>query len=138
MAMVPDAVAGFHHDQIEPKRQSGDGRAIGKRATVQQAIGGGTDAYPLAVVDRLLRQAELAACPPADLDDHEGGRRTRVDRHEIELVATDMHVPGKDGPTGVREAHRDQRLGGVTRLLRQRSRRVVGSVRHPVMVAAGA
>ena len=84
----------------------------------------------LAVVDGLLGQPEardpLASGPPR----HERGGRARVDRHEVELVATDMDVPGQDGPTGVRQARRDQRLGGITRLLGRRPPRVVGSVRH--------
>ena len=90
------------------------------------------------MIDGLLRQAEVAASPPADLDDHERGRRARVDRHEIELVATDMDVPGQDGPTGFREPRGDQRFGGITRPLGRRSYRFAGSVRHHAMVAAGA
>ena len=48
-------------------------------------------------------------------------RRTRVDRHEIELVATDMDVPGQDGPARLDQPVSDQRLGGVTRQLRRRA-----------------
>ena len=54
---------------------------------------------------------------PADLDDHERRRRARVDRHEVELVAADMDVPGQDRPAGRREARGDQRLGRVAGLL---------------------
>jgi hypothetical protein len=72
------------------------------------------------VVDRLLRQSEVTTGAPADLDDHERLRWTRVDRHEVKLVATDMDVPGQDEPASLRETIRDRRLGGITRLLRRR------------------
>ena len=45
-----------------------------------------------------------AGAPPADLDDDERRRRARVDRHEVELVAADMDVPGQDGPARRRRA----------------------------------
>ncbi len=89
------------------------------------------------MVDRLLGQPITATRAPAHLDDYQRGWRTRVDRHEIEFVATDMDVPGQDGPTSFRESRGDQRFGGITRLLGRRSRRVAGSVRHPGIVAVG-
>ena len=90
------------------------------------------------MVDGFLGQTEVSPCPPAHLDDDERGGRTRVDRHEIEFVATDMDVPGQDGPTSFREPRRDELFGGITRLLGRRSRRVAGSVRHAGIVAADA
>ena len=110
----------------------------GSDAAVEQPVRGRPDAGALAVVDGLLGQAEVAAGPPADLDDDQRRGRTRVDRHEVELVATDMDVPGQDGPAGFREPRSDERLGGITRLLRRRPRRVAGSVRHAGIVAVGA
>ena len=89
------------------------------------------------MVDRLLGQTESATRPPADLDHDERRGRTRVDRHEIEFVATDMDVPGQDGPTSFRESRRDELFGGITRLLGRRSRRVAGSIRHAGIVAGG-
>ena len=88
------------------------------------------------MIDGLLGQPELAPGPPANLHDHQRGGRARVDRHEIELMTTDMDVPGQDGPTGVREPAGDQRFGGISRLLGRRPGRVVGSVRHAGIVAA--
>ena len=111
--------------------------AVGERPAIEQAVGGGTDPRPLAMIDRLLGETVVAAAPPADLDDDQRRRRTRVDRHEIELVATDMDVPGQDGPTSFRQARCDQRLGAVTRQLGRRSHRVAGSVRHLAMLPAG-
>jgi hypothetical protein len=136
--VVPHPAARFDDYEIEPQRQSWDARAVRQRAAVEQAIGSGADPDALSVVDGLLGQAELATRPPADLHDHQRGRRARVDRHEIELVTTDMDVPGQDGPTGVRESSGDQRFGGITRLLGRRPRRVVGSVRHAGIVAGDA
>ena len=75
----------------------------------------------LAVVERLFREAEIASAPPADLDHDERRRRTRVDRHEVELVATDMDVPGEDGPARLGQPRTDESLRGVARDLRRRS-----------------
>jgi hypothetical protein len=90
------------------------------------------------VVDRLLREAEVATGTPADLDDDQCRRRTMIDRHEVELVPTDMDVPGQDRPAGVGEARSDEPLGGITRLLRRRSIRCAGSVRHRIILAIDA
>ena len=105
---------------------AGSGSPSGQRPTVEQAVRGGPDPRSLAVVDGLLGQPELAAGAPADLDDDERRRRTRVDRHEVELVATDMDVPGQDGPASLREPVGDERLGGITRLLGRRPPRSPG------------
>ena len=75
------------------------------------------DMRPLAVVDGLLRQPEAPRRSPADLDDHERGRRTRVDRHEIELVTADMDIPGRTVQPDAEKADQDQQFGGVTCLL---------------------
>ena len=68
---------------------------------------------------------------------HERRRRTRVDRHEIELVATDMDVPGHDGPTGSQETDQDQRFGGVTCLLSSGPSRRDGRAIHTAMMPHG-
>jgi hypothetical protein len=133
--VVADAIAGLDHDQIEAQRQPGHWRSVGQHAPVEQPVRGRPDMRALAVVDRLLREAEVATGTPADLDDDQCRRRTGIDRHEVELVATDMDVPGQDGPARVREARSDEPLGRITRLLRGRSSRVAGSVRHPGIVA---
>ena len=135
--MVPEPVSGLDDDEIEAQRQARHGFTVRERAAIEESVRGRADPRPLAVVDRLLRQTEVTTATPADLDDHEGRRWTRVDRHEIELVTTDMDVPGQDGPTSFRQARCDERLGAVTRQLGRRSRRVAGSVRHPAMLPAG-
>ena len=132
---LPSPMTRFHDDEVESQRQPRNRTASRRHAPIQQAVGGGPHPDALAMIDRLLGQPEVAASSPADFDDHERRRRTRVDRHEVELVTTDMDVPGQDGPTGIREPDGDQRLGGITRLLGRRPHRVVGSVRHVGMVA---
>jgi hypothetical protein len=111
-------MAGFHHDEVEAHRQSG------QVLPLEQAVGCLTDAHPLAVVDRFLWQAEIPAAAPADLDDHERDRRTRVGRHDVEFSAADMDVPGQDGPSDRREMRGDQRFGGIARLLGRGPHRV--------------
>jgi len=118
--MMPDPRRiGLHDDEIEPEAQPRQRTPVGKASRGDHRPGRVAHVTPLPEVDGLLREAERPRAPQPDLDDHElrRRRRARVDRHEIELVATDMDVPGQDGPTGVRQAGGDQRLGGITRLL---------------------
>ena len=136
--MVAEAIAGLDDDQVEPERQPRHRRSIRQHAPIEQPVGGRPDADALAMVDGLLGEAEVPAGPPANLDDDERRGRTRVDRHEVELVATDMDVPGQDGPAGVRESRSDERLGGIARLLCRRSSRFAGSVRHRIILATDA
>lgn len=70
------------------------------------------------MIERFLGHAEVAPSPPADLDDHQHRRRTRVGRHDVELVATDMDVPGEDGPARRGQTIGYERFGGIARLLR--------------------
>ena len=108
-------------DQVHPNRQVRRRCAV-RQAVLEQTAHRGAEVTPLPAVEGLLGHAEVAAPTPANLDDDEGGRRTRVDRHEIELVATDMDVPGEDGPARFAQPRGDEHLGGVTRELRRRPR----------------
>lgn len=114
---LPSPVARLDHDEVEPEWQSRDGVAVRERAAIEQPVRRLSDSGSLAVIDRLLGKPEAARAPPADLDDDERGRWTRVDRHEIELMAADMDVPGQDGPTSLDQPVQDQRFGGITRQL---------------------
>ena len=136
--VVADAAAGLDDDEVEPQRQPREWRAVRQRPAIEQAVSGCPDARPLPVIDRLLGQTERPVGAPADLDHHERGGRTRVDRHEVELVTTDMDVPGQDEPASLRESVRDERLGGITRLLRRRSSWSAGLILHRRMVAGAA
>jgi hypothetical protein len=135
---MPNAATRLDDHEIEPERQVRHRLAARQRTSIEQTVGRRANPRSLAMVNGLFRQAEGSARSPADLDHDERGRRTRVDRHEVELVATDMDVPGQDGPTGFREARSDERLGGITRQLGRRSRRVAGLICHRRMVASGA
>ena len=90
------------------------------------------------MVKGLLGEAKIPSAAPADLDDHQARWRTRVDRHEIELVATDMDVPGQDGPACFAQPSSDQILGGVTRQLSGRSTGCGAPTIHRPMIAGDA
>ncbi len=134
---LPSPDTRLDDDEVESQRQPWNRTAIWRHATIQQAVGGSPHPHALAMIDGLLRQAEVADPAPANLDDHQRRRRPRVDRYEIELVTTDMDVPGQDGPAGFRETRGDEPFGGITRLLGNRSRRFTGLLGHRAMVPAG-
>lgn len=108
---VPSPLTGLDDDNIETQWQ------VRHPASVEQGEGGLAQPRLFATIHGLLRQAEVAPSAPPDFHDHEHGWRAWVGRHEIEFVATDMDVPGQDGPASVDESGGDQRFGGVTRLL---------------------
>jgi hypothetical protein len=136
--MMTHPSLGLDDHEIEPQWESRNGGTIRKSPTIEEAKRRRPHPRPFAVIDGLLGQAVSAAGAPTHLDDDQRGRRTRVDRHEIEFVATDMDVPGQDGPTQVPETRSDECLGGIAGPLCCRSRRIAGSVRHPGIVAVGA
>jgi hypothetical protein len=131
---VPSPFAWLDDHQIEPDREPGDRSPAGQDAQIEQPIRGQLHPRALAVIDRLLADPEAARRPPTHFHDDERARRTRVDRHEIELVATDMDVPGQDGPTSLQQPDDDERFGGVTCLLRQRPCRGGDRTFHADMV----
>jgi hypothetical protein len=90
------------------------------------------------MVECLLREPEIPPAAPADFDDDQARWRTRVDRHEIELVATDMDVPGQDGPACFAQPSSDQILGSVTRQLSGRSTGCGVPTIHRQMIAGDA
>jgi hypothetical protein len=114
---LPSPVARLDDHEVEPDRQSRDGATVRQGPAIEQSVRRLPDTSPLSMIDRLLCEPEATRASPANLDDHEGRRWTRVDRHEIEFVTADMDVPGQDGPTGLDQSVQDQRLGGVTRQL---------------------
>jgi hypothetical protein len=132
---LPAGRVGLHRDEVEAERKRRNRRPIREWRTVEQGVGGTAQMAAFAMVDGLLRQAEVAATTPADLDYDEVRRRARVDRHEIELVATDMDVPGQDGPAHCGQPVGNQRFGGITRLLRRRARPSGRSTIHARIVA---
>jgi hypothetical protein len=111
--VVAHPVARLHDDQIEPQRQVRQQRTVGQRATLEKAVRRRADARALPVVDGLFGQAEVTTGPPADLDGDQLARRSRVDRHEIQLVTADVDVPRQDRPASRYQPLGDQRLRGV-------------------------
>lgn len=110
---VAAGVAWLHGDQVEPDGELREGRSVRKPSELDEGPGRGPDAATLAVVDGFLAGPVFPRPPAPHLDNHELPWRARVDRHEIELAATDMDVPGKDCPAGGSEPVRHERLGSV-------------------------
>src|SRR5215213_35890 len=67
-------------DQVEAKRQLGQRGPVPEPADSPKRVARIVEAPPLRVVDRLLRQAEIAASTPPHFDDDDRGRRSRIDR----------------------------------------------------------
>ena len=126
--MVPDHrsfdhLARFNHNEIEPHGQPGQLHVAGQCAAIQQRVCRESQVASLPVIDRFFGQAEVPRRAPSHLDDHEARGWARVDRHEVDLVATDMDVPGQDGPPLFAEPGGDERLGGIAYELRCRAAR---------------
>jgi hypothetical protein len=121
-------------DEVDSNREPWDRAPIGQ-AILQQPSQCQSQMASLAVAEGLLSQPEVPPATPADLDNDKGLRRTRVDRHEIELVATDMDVPGQDGPARIAQPSGDELLGGVTRPLSGRPTGGGASTVHRPMFA---
>jgi len=138
--MMPDprprvAERRLHGDEVEPHRKVRECEATRQHSALEQRERGGPQPPALAMVDRLLGEAVVPPNPPADLDEHQFARRARVDRHEIKLVATDMDVPGQDGPAVVDQLIGNQRFGGITRLLGRRPRTSWRPTVHAAIIA---
>src|SRR5687768_8499066 len=118
--MVAELAVRLDDDQIEPQRQTGQVRAVGQTPEVPEREAGSVEVRALAVVNGLLGQAEIAACPPANLDGDEGGGRARVNREDVDLGAADANVRIDHAPAEGREVRGDSRLRVVTGSLRGR------------------
>jgi hypothetical protein len=121
--VVPDPrfstglVGRLDEHEVEPEREVRERLAVREAAPVEQPERGVPHPSSLPPVERLLRQPEVTPRAPADLDRDEGGGRAGVDRHDVQLVAADVEVPGEDRPAACLEAGRDESFGGVTRML---------------------
>ena len=125
---------GLDRDEIDANRQARYRTSVGQ-AILDQSADSRPQVTTLAMVEGLLRKPEVPATSPPDLDDDEVRRWARVDRHEIELVVTDMDVPGQDGPARLAQPSGDELLGGVTRQLSGRSTGSGASTVHCAMIA---
>ena len=107
--------AGLDDDQVESQGQVRHRRPVREDATLEQAVRGGPNARAFPVIDGLLRQAER---PDSLRQRTSTATRVRggpgIDRHEVELVATDVDVPGEDDPACRGQTVGDQGLGAVS------------------------
>ena len=109
----------------------GSGLPSGQGAGGDHRPGRVAEVAALPEVDGLLREAERTRRAQPHLDDDEARpRRARVDRDQIELVATDMDVPGQDRPAVPVQAFRHERLGVVAGALRRGPGSRVGVAGH--------
>lgn len=93
-------------DEIDTNRVTGERKPVRERSGLYEATDRGPQVPPLAPVERLLGQTVIPPRPPADLNEHDTGRRPRIERHEVDLLAADPDVAGQDRP-----AERDEPLG---------------------------
>jgi hypothetical protein len=92
----------------------------------------------LAVIDGFLRQPEVAAATPADLDDDEFRWRAAVDRHDVQLSPADPNIPAQDRPARPDQAIRHQVLRGIAGPLGGGPERPPELVAHRWNLAGGA
>ena len=122
--------------EVESRWERRQHLSVRERARGEHRPGGVAEVAPFPEVDGLLSQPERARPAGPDLDDHEARRRARVDRNQIELVATDMDVPGEDDPAFLGEPFRDEGLGVVAGPLRRGPRPRPRLGIHRAIVAA--
>jgi hypothetical protein len=122
VAVVTEPPAGLDGDQVETDREAS---LVVRWRGLEPAEGGSVEPSPLGVVDRLLRQSEAAACSPANLDEHERARWSRIDGNQVDLGPAHADLASEDLPANRRQAIGDQGLGGVTQALRGRSHRPI-------------
>jgi hypothetical protein len=101
-------------DEIESDRQTWQPCPIGKATTVEQPADRRPEPTPLAEVECLLGQTEVAARPPPDLDHNEVARRTGIDREDVDLPAPDVHIPTENMPAGELQRTRGESLGAIS------------------------
>src|SRR4051794_40876969 len=80
-------------------------------------------ACALATIDCLLGQPEVAARPPAHLDDHEPRWRPRVDREDVDLRPSHPKLPRENAPALRFQALGDPGFRLVAAALRRSSHR---------------
>ena len=79
------------------------------------------------MVDRLLRQAEVPVPTKSHLEDHEIGRRTRVDGDDVQLGPPDADLATENRPAGCGEPGGHQQFRRVAAaLLRGAHRPIFG------------
>jgi hypothetical protein len=106
--------ARLEDDEVHPHGERRDSAAVREPAGSPDGGTGPPQSKELAAVDRLLRQAEVAAAAKTDLDHHEPGRWPRIDSHDVELGTADVDVAPEDVPAMSGELSRNALLRPVT------------------------
>ena len=96
--MMAEPASWLDHDQVEAEWEHGHWLAVGLPPGVPELESGAMQARPLATIDGLLGQAEVAPRPPSDLDDHERRRRSRIDGEQVDLRSADTELPPEHPP----------------------------------------
>ena len=120
VAVMTELVLGFQDQEVEAQLAARYGPTVREAASIPQLEARPMESRPLAVVDGLLRQPVVAAATPADLDDDEGWRRSRIGCDDVKLGTADPHVRGEHVPTEAHEVRGDPRLSVVAGALGQR------------------
>ena len=110
--MMSQATAGFDHDEVEPKRKVRERPSVGQDTEITERERRLMESGALASVDGLLGEAEVAAGAPANLDQGQTGRRTGIDRQQVDLGAADAELPGEAGAAAIAEAEAILREAG--------------------------
>jgi hypothetical protein len=87
-------------DQVDPDWKAGQRRAIGQSVRLGQPAYGRSEVASLAPVERLLGDTECPTRPPANLDNDDRGRGSRIDRQDIDLVSPKPEIASEDRPAG--------------------------------------
>jgi len=125
-------------DEVESRWERRQGSPVRERARRNDRPGSVAEVAALPEVDGLLGESERARPSGPDLDDHEAGRRARVDREDVQLVMADADIPGEDRPALLGQPFGDEGLGAVADPLRRRARTSHGRSIHEGIVAWGA
>src|SRR5919204_2491852 len=112
--MVPQqkvsAIVLLDRHEVESPAEIGQHRAIRQPLREAERCDRATERAPLSPIDRLLGEPKVTAAATADLDDHDRAGRPRIDRDQIEFIATDADVPPEDRPASGDERIDDEPL----------------------------
>lgn len=100
-------------DEVDPQRSRRQWSSIGQGADLHEPAEGRAQVGTLAPIEGVLGQAEIAPDPPTDLDHDDSPGWSRVERHDVDLLATKSQVAGQDRPAECAEVVGHERLGGI-------------------------
>lgn len=113
---------GLDHHQVDPDGQAGQ-RGSTREPVLDQPPDRDSEMGALSMVEALLSEPERPRSTPANLDDDQLDRRSRVDGDDVQLAAPDPDVPSEDRPAPARQVGRDRGLRVIAGGLRVSSHR---------------